>query len=566
MPVLASQTSDTSNLSSNLLLKHPSPYLAMHAKDPVHWQVWRSETLKQAQRLNRPILISSGYFACHWCHVMQKENYQELQAAELMNRLVIPVKIDRELTPDLDDYLIDFSRRVTGKAGWPLHVVLTPEGYPFAAFGYLPNKEFKNTLIQIDRLWNSQQTKIRSLAKQSMPGHTGKATKAISLNEFQLHFNHHLEQSMDDLSGGLKGSHKFPQAPLLLALLHQKTITETQQAWLELTLNQMQSQHLIDHINGGFYRYTVDPEWQTPHFEKMGYDNALLANVYFEAGRQFQNLNYLQTGEATLNYMERHLYTPDTGLFKSSQSALDKQGREGGDYLFSKQQLQQRLPKAAFMEVEKEWGLDHPAPYELGWHPIPTQKYWPEIQPALKPPVQSIPSDDKHILSWNGLALSAYASAYHATQKKTYLNKGKQLAERLTALLIQPDPPRAITTQSQPVGLAKLEDYAYIIEGLRNLNQFMQDPKLRQTILDLTEKTSKRFLNADGWQTNSDLTLPGQKRIAALKDTATPSPTGLLECLTGSRGRNRNPLFAEQLRQNPLDFATYLKVLECQSE
>ncbi|WP_373019215.1 thioredoxin domain-containing protein [Thiomicrorhabdus sp.] len=548
----------------NTLSNHPSPYLAMHAEDPVHWQPWNTLTLRHAQQDNRPLLISSGYFACHWCHVMQKENYQDPDAAEIMNRFFVPVKIDRELNPDLDNYLIDFSRRVTGKAGWPQHVVLTPKGYPFAAFGYLPNTNYKRTLIDLSELWKTQSKRIRSLAETTSTKQT--ASKSISLQEFRSLLLQHLDQSLDDLSGGLKGSHKFPQMPLILSLLEQNSLSETQQAWLELTFDQMQSQHLIDHINGGFYRYTVDPEWQTPHFEKMGYDNALLAKAYFVAGHKFHNNRYLKTAEDTLHYMEKHLYSPKLGLFKSSQSALDKQGREGGNYLFNRKQLRQKLSTTAFKEAEHLWRLDQPAPYELGWHPSPTMEHWAEIKTTLQATVTDIPSDDKYILGWNGLTLSAYVSAYEAVGQKDYLIKAQQLANRLIDLLNQPEPPKALTGDAKYIGHASLEDYAYVIQGLQSLQRVAPDNTLQEGIQALTESTLRRFLNKQGWQTSTDFLLPGQNRFIALKDTATPSPSALLECSTDDRGEKRNAGFADLLRQNPLDFASYLIALECQTD
>jgi len=548
----------------NGLVNHPSPYLAMHGSDPVHWQDWSADALQLAQKTNKPILISSGYFACHWCHVMQKENYKSQDAAERMNQHFISVKLDREMHSDLDSYLLEFARQLTGQAGWPQHVVLTPNGYPFAAFGYLPNQSYQSTLNNIAQAWQKQSKQITKMAKQaSLTGQTD-TVQPITYLEFEQKLLEQLEQNIDDLSGGLKGSSKFPKTPLLLSLLELPSLSETQQAWLEFTFEQMQNEHLQDHINGGFYRYTVDPEWQIPHFEKMGYDNALLAQAYFLAGQKFNRKDFIKTGQATLEYMEKHLFNSALGLFTSSQSALDQAGNEGGPYLFSKQQLQQTLTDKQFRHLEQAWQLDQPAPYELGWHPRPTDKFWPEIKQALKAPLENIPRDSKHILSWNGLALSAYAQAYQTTLQKSYLVKAQALSERLINILQQNSPPRALSATGQPMGLATLEDYAYILKGLTDLSQVSTNQQLEQVIETLNDTAQTLFLTPSGWQTNQQLLLPGQTRQASLIDDAIPSASALLECSVAESDSRRNALFADHLRQQPLNYPSYLKALKCQ--
>ncbi|MEA3404256.1 MAG: DUF255 domain-containing protein [Pseudomonadota bacterium] len=558
----------TNNLfaaKQNNLINHPSPYLAMHGNDPVDWQDWSAKILKFAQDSNKPILISSGYFACHWCHVMQKENYKESAAADLMNQHFVSVKLDREMHSDLDSYLLEFARQLTGRAGWPQHVVLTPQGYPFAAFGYLPNQQYQSTLVNINQAWQKQANQIMQMAQQATLQTSIKPSRPINYDEFRTALLNQLENNLDDLSGGLQGSSKFPKTPLLLALLEISPLSETQQAWLELTFEQMQNEHLQDHINGGFYRYTVDPEWQIPHFEKMGYDNALLAQAYFVAGHKFKRTDFIQTGQATLAYMEQHLFNPEQGLFTSSQSALDHSGNEGGPYLFTKQQLENKLQPDTFNYLIQNWQLNQTPPYELGWHPSPTDQYWEEIKLALNTPVENIPRDSKHILSWNGLALSAYAHAYQSTQKTVYLKKANALSEQLIKLLQQASPPRALDKNGQNMGLATLEDFAYILKGLKDLNNSAPNTNRQQLIVDLNKTAQKLFLNPLGWQTNQQPLLPGQTRQASLIDDATPSASALLECATSESESSRNSLFAQNLRQHPLSYPSYLQVLQCQA-
>jgi len=536
----------------------------MHAQDPVDWLDWSADVLQLAQKTNKPILISSGYFACHWCHVMQQENYQNPAAAKLMNQHFISVKLDRELQPDLDQYLIEFARNLTGRAGWPQHVVLTPQGYPFSAFGYLPNANYLTTLQKLNEAWQTQPDNIIQLAKQTTAPSQINKSNVIRPAEFKQELLTQLYTSMDDLSGGLTGSSKFPESPLLLSLLAINDLPESQQAWLEFTLEQMQNQHLQDHVNGGFYRYTVDPEWQVPHFEKMGYDNAQLAHIYFLAGKKFNRPDFTDTAKQTLNYMEQHLFDTEIGLFASSQSALNQQGVEGGDYLFSRKQLAQTLSKPAFEIVNQSWRLNQPAPYESGWHPLPTHQYWPEIEQALKASVDAIPRDSKHIMSWNGLALSAYATAFEVTQEATYLQKALALANRLTGLLQSTQAPRALDINGKNMGLANLEDYAYTIRGLQDLYRAQPNTQLAQTIQTLNTTAQSLFLNDSGWHANQQTLLPGQARMAALIDDAIPSASALMECAFTDSGVSRNPLFAQHLRDSPLAYPSYLQVLQCQ--
>ncbi|MDG6778899.1 DUF255 domain-containing protein [Thiomicrorhabdus sp. zzn3] len=551
---------------NNQLAHHPSPYLAMHAKDPVHWQTWSESILTKAQQLKRPILISSGYFACHWCHVMQQENYQDQQIADLMNRFLVSVKLDRELHSELDHYLIEFARQLTGRAGWPQHVILTADGYPFAAFGYLSKNDFMLTLQRLANVWKAQSQEIGQLARQAAEQAGQQGLYAISWPEFQTQFHKTLQHSMDEFSGGLKGTQKFPESALLLALIQQSALSETEQAWLKLTLDQMQSQHLFDHIHGGFYRYTVDPEWQTPHFEKMAYDNALLARLYLLAYEKWQHRDYLDTALQTLDYLHNHLFDQKTGLYKGSQSALDFEGREGGSYLFNAQQLQQRLSPTAFDLVKEAWHLDHPAPYELGWHPRPTNRLWPQIRRALQHPPKAIPADDKALLGWNGLILSALAEAYRITQQAHYLQQANALAEQLVFWLQQPAPPRAVTSDKHAIGQAGLEDFAYVVQGLQALNRLTQTSEYTNTIAMLTADAQKRFHSVSGWQQSGSFQLPGQDHKFLLPDSALPSAGALIDCSVQPKAELLKFTNQDLQTHSFLDYASYLMLPWCRPD
>lgn len=543
------------------MLGHSSQYLEMHAKDPVHWQLWGPETLKKAQEHRKPILISSGYFACHWCHVMQEENYQNTVTADLINQHYIPVKIDRELQPDLDSSLIDFAKKTTGRAGWPQHVILTPEGYPFSSFIYLPNSELNVFLQRTATLWQQQANQVSALAKkfitsQSQPNLPPRPTEQA----FKKALFDQLTLRKDELSGGLQSTSKFPKAPLLNTLLRQETLSEEIEEWLITTLDQMQREHLIDHIHGGFYRYTVDPEWQTPHFEKMAYNSALLANTYLLAAQKFNHANYLTTAKETLQYLREHLFNDKVGLYQSSQSAIDQNGIEGGDYIFSRKELKNALTADEFHLVLTAWRLDGVAPYSNGWlprkidHPL-----WSSIKQKLSVPADHIPKDQKGVLSWNGLILSALSTAYQISGEERYVRQANALANRLINLITLDKPPRAVSATSEHQGHATLEDFSFILQGLRDLDRAAKHKKHRQEISDLEQRIPSIFYQNKHWQFEAHPLLPTMQTQKIIKDDALPSAVSSVACLVPNSITN----YHQALLTEPLQFASFLGRLNC---
>lgn len=563
----------------------------MHATDPVHWQEWNAQTLSLAQKLQRPILISSGYFACHWCHVMQKENYKNLKTAALINQHFIAVKIDRELNTELDQSLIDFSKRTTGQGGWPQHVVLTPNGYPFAAFMYLPNPDLNQRLKRISELWQTQPTQIQQLAQQAVKSaNSSNNAKAPALTNlgFRTQLLQQLSQQTDDFSGGLKGVAKFPNAVLLNSLLEDellnnanpeiRTLDDAVLEWLETTLTQMQNEHLQDHIHAGFYRYTVDPEWQKPHFEKMLYDNALLAKTYLLAGQKLNRNDFFNTAQKTLNYLRSHLFDKHLGLYQSSQSAIDFNNIEGGQYLFTKQQLKAKLNAQEFELASKAWQLNQTPPYEHGWHPKPIDsELWQSIKTKLQTPIKDIPKDFKANLGWNGLMLSSLSLAAnrfktdnHVLAKK-YQKQATQLAKILVKIISTQKPPRALITQIKPYGkvitqaieTAKLDDYAYIIQGLKDYQSLNISPDVSQTNKSVMTQLKQTLVNqfySLSWQYDKIPLLPIQNK-PSLKDSATPSALAYIHC----QKPNSIKAYHSQIFSQPLLYASLLNRLDCKA-
>lgn len=558
IPVNAETTSSIHQAveSTNALKNNLSPYLAMHASDPIDWQPWGQAALDKAKTENKMIFLSSGYYACHWCHVMQQENFTDPMIAKMLNQHFISIKIDRELNPEIDQYMIQFSTQSKGVAGWPQHVFATPEGYPFYAFVYLNNARLRQLLNNTQTLWQTQSQSISQQAKK-FALKKPKTTQPILFNKALIwqQQQQDLHHYADTMSGGLNKTAKFPNAPILKTFLKQPSLTESSKDWLITTLEAMQSQknHLFDHVNGGFYRYTVDPEWQMPHFEKMLYTQALLTNIYFLAAKKYQRPDFASTAFKTLKYAETHLYNPTTQLFLGSQSAIDAHHIEGGNYLFSTEELKQKLSVNEFKQVQKDWSVNSAPPYENGWHPKPTLKYWLDIRQLLQTPPEEIPTDTKSILGWNGLMLSAYSAAYQYQPSKATAQKAKQLAQTLLKLLQQSIPPRSLTLEGTDTGLANIQDYAYSIQGLEDW-QAASGQDFTTTIQSLRNTAKNKFLSPQGWQTEVSARLPGQRGVWVMPDNALPSPTAILNCPKPKQALKG----IENILKSPLNYLSYL--------
>ncbi|MDX5409276.1 MAG: DUF255 domain-containing protein, partial [Thauera sp.] len=535
-------------LAGNRLAGHASPYLALHADDPVHWQPWAVEAFERARREGKPLLVSSGYFSCHWCHVMQRESYRDARIAALINRHFVPVKLDRELSPAVDAGLIDFARRTRGQAGWPLHVALTPDGYPLVALLYQPPEAFEKFLRELAARWQTDaqdlQTVARDAARQAaaiqpaLPARPDAAELRSALRREAL-------AQADELAGGFGAQSKFPKAPQLLALLEvQAHAPDADLAtFLRLTLAQMAGQGLRDHLGGGFFRYTEDPDWQTPHFEKMLYDNALLARVYLRAARVLDVPGYLEIARDTLEFVRRELAAPGGGYY-AALSALDAAGEEGGYYLWDRQELQ-AVAGADWELLRRYWGLDRPAPFAGGHLPIPRMSRAQLAAAAGLPQAvaetrldavlarlrerraqRRVPVGTQVLAGWNGLMLSALAEAVTSLDGgDTAGVHGRAAAalERylLESMLVDGRLVRLRTGSGAPVP-ADLEDYAYVIAGLQNW-QAARDAGPDAPVTVLLRQAWQRF-HADGrWRLGEDALLRWDSGAELLADGPLPA-------------------------------------------
>ena len=524
----------------NQLVDHPSPYLALHGHDPVAWQEWNADTLARAKRENKLLFVSVGYFACHWCHVMQRESYKNPQIAALLNRDFIPVKVDRELNSGLDDALQTFSAQLNGVAGWPLNAFVTPEGFPAFVVLYAPPDDFNKLLKHLSGRWKADAAGIRALARQVAPPPARQPVAAPLTTERSARawsqFVDSALQEADTLHGGLGQVSKFPMAPQLHALL----VRQTQQpdarlaAFLRLTFDQMAARGLRDHVGGGFFRYTTDPEWDTPHFEKMLYDNAHLAVLYLRAATVLRQPRYREIARSTLDFMQAELLDASGGLY-SSTSAVDAAGREGATYLWEPDELKRRLSPEAYAAARRVWRLDAPRSFNDGYLPAeyrtPTadeRRLLADAARTLRPlrQARSLPKDDKLNAGLNGLALSAFSQAIQLDP--AYRLRANHLQRFLLTRLVRDGRLVKAMARGQVLPQAELEDYAYAVQGLLDHTEATGNRQSRVQARQLAHIAWKLFWSEKGWKHEAQPLLATLQAEPALADGALYSPSDVL--------------------------------------
>ncbi len=539
----------TTSLHANILQNHPSPYLKLHAADPVDWQVWGDKVLQQAQAEDKLIFVSVGYFSCHWCHVMQRESYADPAVGKLMNQHFISVKVDRELRPELDRRLVQFVEEVRGVAGWPLNVVLTPQGYPLTGFTYLPRASFVDVIDQLVEHWQQRRDEISPAAKSYFEQTEYNENRATLVNLPDQHRDRVLDafvsQAMlvaDELQGGFGQTQKFPSYPQLNALLEAIRLRPDMDPdvidFAQLTLDVMASRHLMDHVNDGFFRYVTDPDWQTPHFEKMLYDNAQLAALYLDAEVLWPGRGYADIGLRTLEFIEQSLADPAGGYY-SSLSAVDSEDIEGGAYFWSRQQLRMSLSAAEYEYLLQSQAID-PASHEpLLLKPLIgiasdsaqaalKQRIRAKLQAAPRP---LMPVDDKKLASWNALTLKALVKAVAHDNSQRLRQRAQQLYRFISSHFIRGQAPQLQVIRFAGQGAAAettLEDYAQLAHALQLYANQFRDEQAAVLARQLVQQAFTQYYQAPRWLQDRNSLIPGDRGQLIIQDGVLESPLSLL--------------------------------------
>lgn len=507
---------------TNRLSRETSPYLLQHAHNPVDWYPWGEEAFDKARREDKPILLSVGYSACHWCHVMAHESFEDPETAALMNRAFVNIKLDREERPDVDAIYMSAVQAMTGQGGWPLTVVMTPEGEPFFGGTYFPPEDrfgrpsFKQLILSLEAAWQSRREEVLESAERltqylgrlsSLPSGAGALSQAV-LDEALTA----LTKSFDSRYGGFGGAPKFPPHSALRFLLRQGG--EGRQMAL-YTLDRLASGGIYDHLGGGFARYSVDERWLVPHFEKMLYDNGQLIQRYSEAFTLTGKPRYAQVVAETIEWVRREMLDPAGGFYSALDA--DSEGEEGKFYLWDEVEFEAllgedaRLAKAYYgvsamgnFEGRNILYLPHGKEAVAERFGLSTQELDIKLtrinrtlfearEQRIRPGL-----DNKILTSWNGLLLAALADAGRIFKRQDYLDLAIANAEFIRRELYQDGRLQHTFTSGQAKIAGLLEDYAYYGLGLLALYRATLNGRWLMLALELAETIIAHFRDPEG--------------------------------------------------------------------
>jgi uncharacterized protein len=603
---------------TNRLADETSPYLLQHAHNPVDWYPWGEEALARARDLERPIFLSIGYAACHWCHVMERESFEDEATAADLNEHFVSIKVDREERPDIDAIYMDAVQAMTGRGGWPMSVFLTPDGRPFYAGTYFPDQprhgmpSFRQLLARISEVWAERRDEVEATATQltqhirsrqqspSGPASVVEAQTTAAMADRLVNARQALSASFDPHNGGWGGAPKFPPSMTIEFLLRHHVRTGDREARLmaEETLDAMADGGIYDHLGGGFARYATDAIWLVPHFEKMLYDNAQLARVYLHAWQVTGDERYAAVARETLDFMADELRNPAGGAFASSLDA-DTEGVEGATYVWSRDQVLQILGDDAAL-FAAAYGVTDGGNWD--GHTILTRaKSDTALADELGRPREEIAQalsearakmlraraertqparDDKVLTAWNGLTIAAFAEAGRVMHDETYRRIAVEAADFILSEMITPD--RRLL-RSWKDGRARhaavLEDHAHLADGLLALYEATFEERWFSAACHLADLILARFASADGaFHDTADDAEALIARPMSLQDNALPSGGAMativllrLAALTGE-GRYRDaaegalmPVMAAA-EQYPTAFSQWLQAIQLASQ
>ncbi len=521
---------------TNRLANETSPYLLQHAHNPVDWSPWGPDALARSKLLDRPIFLSIGYAACHWCHVMERESFEDEETARVLNERFIPIKVDREERPDLDQVYMSAVQSMTGAGGWPMSVFLTPEGRPFYGGTYFPDAprhglpSFRQVLAGIDQAWREQRAELEGaglrlvsalVEQQRLPAVQAAPTPALLDTAVAL-----VESQFDARNGGWGRAPKFPQPMTIEFLLRRAAATGDSRplAMARRSLHAMADGGIHDQLGGGFHRYATDERWLVPHFEQMLYDNGQLARVYLHAWAVTGDARYRDVATGTLDYIVRELTTAD-GAFAASQDA-DTDGVEGGTFTWRVAEIRDALGAEAPL-FEAAYGVTEGGNWEevsilervrsaealageqggtaaeVGDRLGAARARLLERRATRTQPAR----DDKALAAWNGLAIGAFADAARLLalageleMAARYATAGSEAADAILRGLYDEATGRLGRSwkDGRASGAGVLEDYADLADGLLALYDATFDERWFTTARRLADAILERFADPDG--------------------------------------------------------------------
>ncbi|WP_235299023.1 thioredoxin domain-containing protein [Portibacter marinus] len=534
----------------NALINETSPYLLQHAYNPVDWHAWNENSIEKAKKEDKLLLISIGYSSCHWCHVMEHESFEDSTVAALMNDSFIPIKVDREERPDVDDIYMTACNLINGSGGWPLNAVALPDGRPIWAGTYFPKDQWIKILEQFKELKQNDYQKLVSSAEKLVSGlrqvdAVVDVSDDVEFNEEELKsIGQTFISTIDMVKGGRKGNQKFPlpnNYEFLLKYAYKYPDSKALEA-VETTLNAMIKGGIYDQIEGGWSRYTVHNEWMVPHFEKMLYDNGQLVELYSEAFKLTKNVNYQSVVNESVQFIQEN-WKDDTGGYYSSYDA-DSEGEEGKFYVWTYDQLKSIIPADQFeffvqyYNVEKDGNWEernilyidrdrseldgNQIEWVTNWKKLLKDERAKRIYPGL---------DDKILCSWNALLLSGYTKAFEAFGHKEYRDEAISIWEFIETYLLQPDMRlNRNYKDGQSTINAFLDDYALTIRGLIHLYQITFEEKYLTLADQMTTYVLEHFSSSQSAMFNftSDLDPPLVAQKSELTDGVIPSSNSVM--------------------------------------
>jgi hypothetical protein len=572
----------------NRLAQETSPYLLQHAANPVDWYPWGDAALERSQAENRPLLVSIGYSACHWCHVMAHESFEDDETAALMNERFVCIKVDREERPDIDAVCMAACQAMTGQGGWPLNVFLTPGQQPFFAGTYFPPQQrpgmpsWRMVLEAISEAWDERPEQIREqgarLAQAVVAGGTLQRAEQTRVPEGAIGDSvHALGEMFDRVHGGWGGAPKFPPHATLEFLLAAGDVELA-----SATLHAMAAGGIYDQVGGGFARYAVDASWTVPHFEKMLYDNALLARAYLHGWQLTREPRFAEVCAETLDWALRELRGPEGG-FCSALDA-DSDGVEGKFYVWTVAQLRAVLGDELGEAAISYFGASPEGNFEDGANVLEARGDAPERLAEIRSRLLEARAgrvrpglDDKRLTAWNALMISALADAGAALARDDYLDAARACAEFVLRDLRDGDNDLLRTWKDGRASLpAYLEDHAYLLQALIVLYEATFDERWYIEAIALADAMIERFADHDdgGFFTTAADVPHLVSRRKDLEDTPIPSGNsaaalGLLRLarLSGDASYERHAagvlaLYAPIALRHPLAFGHLLQGLD----